>query len=46
MWLYFMKKGKGGGGGIIARKTSLGAESTSKRNGWSRLERPFGRLRV
>lgn len=44
MWLYFMKKGKGGK--IIARKTSLGVESTSKRNGWSSSERPFGKLRV
>ena len=47
MWLYFMKKGKGGGGlEIIGRKTSLGVESTCKRNGWSSLERPFGKLRV
>ena len=48
MWLYFMKKGKGGAGGleIIGRKTSLGVELTCKRNGWSSLERPFGKLRV
>ena len=41
----FYEEGQGGGG-IIARRTSLGAQSTSKRNGWSRLGRPFGRLRV
>ena len=47
MWLYFMKKGKAGGGGeMIERKTRLGVESTCKRNGWSNLERPFGKLRV
>ena len=39
-------QGVGGGGGIIERKTSLGVESTCKRNGWSSLERPFGKLRV
>ena len=44
MWLYFMKKGKRGE--IIERKTSLGVESTCKRNGWSTLERPFDKLRV
>ena len=44
MWLYFMKKGNGGK--IIERKTSLGVESICKRNGWSSLERPFGKLRV
>ena len=44
MWLYFMTKGKGGK--IIERKTSLGVESTCKRNGSSSLERPFGKLCV
>ena len=42
MWFYFMKKGKG----IIERKTSLGVESTCKRNGRSSLERPLGKLPV
>ena len=44
----FYEEGQGGGGGleIIGRKTSLGVESTCKRNGWSSLERPFGKLRV
>ena len=42
----FYEEGQGGGGGIIERKTSLGVESTAKRNGWSSLERPFGKLRV
>ena len=37
---------EGQGGGIIERKTSLGVESTCKKNGWSSLERPFGKLRV
>jgi len=37
---------EGQGGEIIERKTSLGVESTCKRNGWSSLERPFGKLRV
>ena len=45
MWLYFMKKGKGGRG-IIERKTSLGVESTCKRNGWSSLEMLFLSLTV
>ena len=44
MWLYIMKKGKGEK--IIERKTSLGVESTCKRNGWSSLEGPFGKLSV
>ena len=42
----FYEEGQGGGGVIIERKTSLGVESTCKRNGWSSLERPFGKLRV
>ena len=41
----FYEEGQGGGE-IIARKTSLGVESTSKRNGWSSSERPFGKLHV
>lgn len=41
----FYEEGQGGGE-IIERKTSLGVESTCKRNGWSSLERPFGKLRV
>ena len=41
----FYEEGQGVGG-IIERKTSLGVESTCKRNGWSSLERPFGKLRV
>lgn len=41
----FYEEGQGGVG-IIERKTSLGVESTCKRNGWSSLERPFGKLRV
>ena len=35
-----------GEGEIIERKTSLDFESTCKRNGWSSLERPFGKFRV
>ena len=44
--LFYEEGQGGGGGGIIERKTSLGVESTCKRNGWSSLERPFGKLRV
>ena len=40
------RRARGGGLEIIGRKTSLGVESTCKRNGWSSLERPFGKLRV
>ena len=42
----FYEEGQGGGGGIIERKTSLGVESTCKRNGWSSLEMLFLSLTV
>ena len=44
--LIYEERQWGGGREIIERKTSLGVESTCKRNGWSSLERPFGKLRV